>query len=160
MGKSSSRIIGFFNALSGGIFIGIGLFLLLPEAKESFDSYFKGEEHNPWYEMPYSFFLAFATYSFLLFFEKVAFNMNSIIPDDGQPHHHHHHEEEKDGEGDRKEVKEDSEDEDEEVFKNVVSTRGKFASFMQIRECKCGIVILSTEEIVRRATTKGQSVIA
>jgi hypothetical protein len=139
MGRKSTRIMGYLNSLGGGIFIGIGLFLLLPEAKKAFEIYFaEFKERSPWYEMPYSFFIAFATYSFLLFFEKVAFNINAIIPDDGLPHHHH--EEEKEGEVNQ--VKEDSSDEDEEVFKNVVSTRGKFASFMQVRECK-GFLILS-----------------
>jgi hypothetical protein len=88
--------------------------------------------------MPYSFFLAFATYSFLLFFEKVAFNVQSIVPHEGHAHHHHHQEEEsKVQEVERKEAgQDDSGDEEEEVFKNVVSARGQFASFMQIRECK------------------------
>jgi ABC-type nickel/cobalt efflux system permease component RcnA len=118
--------MGYLNSLNGGIVIGIGLFLLLPESKQSFEEYFDSrhtnneDEHSAWEEMPYAFFLSFFVYSFLLFSEKVL--LSSSIK---QPHihdHEHHYDE----------VENDS-DVEEEVLKNVVSTKGKFASFLQVR---------------------------
>lgn len=78
--------------------------------------------------MPYAFFVAFAAYSFLLLIEKVAFSATSLLP--AQDIHSH---------GDQlNDVNVDSQgdsDEDEETLKNVITTKGKFASFLQIRNC-------------------------
>jgi hypothetical protein len=123
--------MGYLNSLNGGIVIGIGLFLLLPESKETFEEYFdseNSEEHSAWEEMPYAFFISFLIYSFLLFSEKVLLS-KSINSDS---HAHDHHKEEQHNYDD---VENDS-DVEEEVLKNVVSTKGKFASFLQVRNSK------------------------
>jgi len=70
------------------------------------------------------FYLTFLSYSFLLFTEKVAFS--STI----SPAHSHSHDDN---------LKNNS-DEEEEVLKNVVSTKGKFASFLQIRNSIINII--------------------
>jgi hypothetical protein len=134
--------------LSGGIIIGIGLFLLLPSATEHFKDYFKLDEHDkdhgPWEEMPYSYFLAFVAYSFLLFVEKIALSY-SISPEHSHDHGHEHGEHKhratvvRTPDLQQVEVKcdnDDCEDDEEEIIKNVVSSRGRLASFMQKQECK------------------------
>lgn len=40
---------------------------------------------------PFPFFLAFLTYSFILFIEKVAFNSHALIEHDHGDHDHHNH---------------------------------------------------------------------
>jgi hypothetical protein len=168
-----SRTIGHLTTFSAGIILGIGLFLLLPEAKEYFDRYWKddghgdhgghgghehiGEEHkhepyNPWPDMPYSFGLAFITYSILLFLEKVAFNNSVEVPHKDDAHHakglshhsHHtsHHESHHNHTHSHKVVTgqegiifnyEDS-DEEEETIKDALTLRGRIASFLQARD--------------------------
>lgn len=83
--SKKTKILGISNALTGGIFIGIAFFHLLPEAGAAFESYFLD---NPFYypNFPFSFFFAFVSYSLILFIEKVAFNSHSLID-----HHHEEH---------------------------------------------------------------------
>lgn len=89
-------------------------------------------------DQPYCFFVAFLAYSFMLFIEKVLFNSQSLIPlvseEKGHSHGHHHEEEahEHEHHQDHAHEEEDS-DEEEEAMKNVVSTKGKFASFLGVR---------------------------
>jgi hypothetical protein len=121
--------MGYLNSLNGGIIIGIGLFILLPESKETFETYFESnhstdEKLSPWEEMPYAFFVSFFIYSFLLFSEKVILSKSVQLPEI-HDHDHHHYDD----------VENDS-DIEEEVLKNVVSTKGKFASFLQVRNRK------------------------
>ena len=131
--------MGFFNSFSGGIFCGIGLFLLLPEGKEVCEDWAKKNINDEkLQDLPFCFFIAFLAYSFFLFIEKVLFNASSLIPmvrGDGHGHGHAHdtHEHEHHPEHSSPDT---SEDEDEEAFKNVVSSKGKFASFLGMRNCK------------------------
>ena len=153
-GKRSTRYLGFFNSFCGGIFAGIGLFLFLRDSKEKLSLYAEeniSEEHEKWKGMPYAEFIAFFSYSCMLFIEKVCFSTQSLIPmlnGDGHSHghghgdedHSHEHEAERRGshsshgkiQGNQVESESDS-DEDEAAFKNVVGAKGKFASFLQIR---------------------------
>jgi len=128
--KRVIRYLSFINAFSGGVFLGVGLFILLPESKEIATNYFedleKKEGESFLYELPYSFFFSFLSYSILLLLEKVCFNTSMIIPLDLN---------EEQGKDSIIEPLDDLEDRDqeEEIMKNVVSTKGKFASFLQIR---------------------------
>ncbi len=78
----------------------------------------------------------------MLFVEKVLFNASSLIPMvSGEAHghghgHEHEHEHENHEHSHLDESNESEEDEDEEAFKNVVSAKGKFASFLGMRNCK------------------------
>lgn len=88
-------------------------------------------------ELPYCYFIVFISYSFLLFVEKILFNSQSLIPmmNDGHGHGHGHgHDEDKKSQ-DSFSDSEDS-DEEEEAMKNVVSAKGKFASFLGVRNSK------------------------
>lgn len=128
------RYLSFFNAFSGGVFLGVGLFILLPESKEISKSYFKELEKKNgesfFYDLPYPFFYCFLSYSFLLLVEKVCFNTSMIIPLDVS---------DKTGKDSHIEslpnIDYDS-DEEEDIIKNIVSTKGKFASFLQIRNSR------------------------
>ena len=85
--RKSTKIIGIANAFSGGIFFGIALFHLLPESVEGFKQYFKYHNYNGIFsKIPLSFFIAFISYSFVLFIEKVAFDSHSLL--DGHNHNH------------------------------------------------------------------------
>ena len=78
--RKDLRLLNYANAFSAGIFLGIGFFHLMPEATENFDNFFLNEGKtsfiNGW-PMPY--LLAFLSYSFILYLEKVAFNSHALI---------------------------------------------------------------------------------
>jgi zinc transporter 1/2/3 len=154
--RNSTKFLGIANAFSGGIFMGIALFHLLPESNENFEGYFKKmAPESAFKDLPNAYFIAFLCYSLVLFVEKVAFNSHALIEHDhGDGHGHNHGHEELHGHDSKKETLapkkvaaapqelssdrdrddgEDSEDEDENTIKNVVSSRGKFASFLQQR---------------------------
>ena len=90
----SSKFLGFANAFSGGLFMGIGLFHLLPEAQENFESYYltpKGQK-SVFYNQPLSYFIAFISYSLILFLEKVAFDSHALTAHThGEEGTHIHH---------------------------------------------------------------------
>jgi len=69
-------ILNYANPFSGGIFIGIGLFHLLPDASYNFEQYYRSPEGSSsfFYGFPMSYFIAFLSYSFILYLEKVAFS--------------------------------------------------------------------------------------
>lgn len=116
--------------------MGIGLFLLIPESKEKFEDWAKKNVSNhQWQEMPYSYFIAFFAYGFMLLIEKIAFSSQSLIPmlNGAEAHGHVHLNEE---EIHSHHSSQENTDEEEEAIKNVVSTKGKFASFLQIKNCK------------------------
>ncbi len=138
--------------------MGIALFHLLPESKEKIEDYLKTTD-SIWKNIPLPYFFVFLSYSLILFVEKIAFDSHALIEhdhdhgghshDNGKHSHDHENQEEtelrsskqKDDSGlgqnllAREENNEDESDSDveEEALKNVVSSRGKFASFMQMR---------------------------
>ena len=71
-----TTILNYANPFAGGVFIGIGLFHLLPEASYDFENYYKSKEGSTsfFYGFPMSYFIAFLSYSFILYLEKVAFS--------------------------------------------------------------------------------------
>jgi zinc transporter ZupT len=135
--------------------MGIAMFHLLPESIENIEKYYKPTPDAFLNKIPFPFFLAFGSYSLILFVEKIAFDSHALIEhdhgDEGHDHgdhasHDHTQElksrkESKKGTVEEKlispkepegEESEDS-DEEEEALKNVVSSRGKFASFLHMR---------------------------
>jgi len=190
--KKSSKLLGMANAFSGGLFMGIGLFHLLPEAGENFESYYMTPEGKKSiiFGQPLSYFIAFISYSLILFLEKVAFNSHSLTAHthgEGRSHVHHddldepllnEFDEEENLKGrhiknkndlaeeffnipsneknkkvfhdctniyyptnrssdnaiiNKKFIEEHDSDEDENTLKNVLSSKGQFASFLQTR---------------------------
>lgn len=78
--RKDLRLLNYANAFSAGIFLGIGFFHLMPEATESFENYFLNEGKNSFIKgWPMAFLLAFLSYSFILYLEKVAFNSHALI---------------------------------------------------------------------------------
>ena len=71
-----TTILNYANPFAGGVFIGIGHFHLLPEASYDFENYYKSKEGSTsfFYGFPMSYFIAFLSYSFILYLEKVAFS--------------------------------------------------------------------------------------
>jgi ABC-type nickel/cobalt efflux system permease component RcnA len=118
----------------------------LPESKEVWEEWAKKNiNQENLQELPYCFFVAFLAYSFFLFVEKVLFSASSLIPMiRGEGHHHGHdhdhvhdsHEHHEHDHHPEHSSPDTSEDEDEEAFKNVVSSKGKFASFLGMRNRK------------------------
>ena len=70
--KTNSKILGLANSFSGGLFLGIGLFHILPEAAEILEDLS---------DLPVAHIIAFASYAVILFVEKIAFNSHSLIHD-------------------------------------------------------------------------------
>ena len=77
-----TTILNYANPFAGGIFIGIGLFHLLPDASFDFDQYYKSKEGSSsfFYGFPMSYFIAFLSYSLILYLEKVAFSTDEKKP--------------------------------------------------------------------------------
>jgi len=151
--------------------MGIALFHLLPESIESIDDYFK-EGDSIWKKIPLSYFLAFFSYSLILFVEKVAFDSHSLIEhehDHSKHSHDHEHSEDQELKSSKNKDRSDllpnshetqqkigednvkgqlsenlihnngdneeeiDSDVEEEALKTVVSSIGKLASFMHMR---------------------------
>lgn len=90
--RSSTKILGLANAFSGGLFMGIALFHLLPESNEHFEDYFSQvDPDSTWKKLPCTFFIAFISYSLILLVEKVAFDSHSLTEHDHGAHHSIHH---------------------------------------------------------------------
>ena len=68
--RTSTKFLGIANAFSGGLFLGIGLFHVLPESAEMLEQMS---------EMPVAYFCAFLSYALILFVEKVAFNSHALL---------------------------------------------------------------------------------
>ena len=80
--RKSTKFLSVSNAFSGGLFLGIGLFHVLPESAEMLEGLS---------EAPIAYFCAFLSYALILFVEKVAFNSHALI----HGHGHNHNDEEK-----------------------------------------------------------------
>ena len=78
--RTNSKILGLANSFSGGLFLGIALFHILPESAEILK--------NLSY-LPIAYILSFISYAIILFVEKIAFNSHSLI------HNNHHKQENK-----------------------------------------------------------------
>ena len=161
--RKDTRLLNYANAFSGGIFLGIGFFHLFPEANENFDKYFTTPEGKRSYifGLPMSYLLAFLSYSFILYLEKVAFNSHALIAHTHTLKNDNNEIEENNlnepllGNKDKDKVfhdcnlyengnnmsnsnlKNNSEDEeigqDEQIIKNIVSSKGQFSSLLQSR---------------------------
>ena len=162
--RKDTRLLNYANAFSGGIFLGIGFFHLFPEANENFDKYFTTPEGKRSYifGLPMSYLLAFLSYSFILYLEKVAFNSHALIAHTHTLKNDKNEVEENNlnepllGNNDKDKVfhdcnlyengnnnmsnsnlKNNSEDEeigqDEQIIKNIVSSKGQLSSLLQSR---------------------------
>lgn len=155
--RKDARFLNYANVFSGGIFMGIAFFHLFPESSENFEKYFSSPEgvNSSLNGVPISYLMAFISYSLILYLEKVAFNSHSLIA--------HTHKESisedidnnlnepllnKEHENSDKiyhncipninlksnEINEEEElDQDEQIIRNVVSTKGQFSSLLQSR---------------------------
>ena len=74
--RTSTKFLSISNAFSGGLFLGIGLFHVLPESAEKLKEY----------ELPWAYFCAYISYALILFVEKVAFNSHSLLHGHGNSH--------------------------------------------------------------------------
>ena len=76
-----TTILNYANPFAGGIFIGIGLFHLLPDASFDFEQYYQSKEGKA--SFIYGFpIIAFLSYSFILYLEKVAFSTNETTKEE------------------------------------------------------------------------------
>ena len=74
--RTSTKFLSISNAFAGGLFLGIGLFHVLPEGAEKLKEY----------SLPWAFFCAYLSYALILFVEKVAFNSHSLLHGHGNSH--------------------------------------------------------------------------
>ena len=75
--RTNLKCVNISNAFSGGLFLGIALFHILPESTEALEKY----------KIPWAYFCTFLSYSLILFVEKVAFNSHSILHDHNEDSH-------------------------------------------------------------------------
>ena len=67
--RTSTNFLSISNSFSGGLFLGIGLFHVLPESAETLE----------YHKLPFASFCAYLSYALILFIEKVAFNSHSFL---------------------------------------------------------------------------------
>jgi zinc transporter ZupT len=96
--RENNNVISIINTFSGGIFLGLGLFHQLPEANEML------EDNVIQKNYPFTYLLAFITYSLILFIEKVATDAHNI----GDVHNHKNQHDHKDEEKKNEENKQNS----------------------------------------------------
>ena len=74
--RTSTKFLSISNAFAGGLFLGIGLFHVLPEGAEKLKDF----------SLPWAYFCAYLSYALILFVEKVAFNSHSLLHGHGNSH--------------------------------------------------------------------------
>ena len=82
--RTNLDCLSLVNTFGGGLFLGIGLFHILPETNEKFEKYEKLKD------VPLSYFLAFISYALILFVERVAFDGHSLINNEQHDHKNNH----------------------------------------------------------------------
>lgn len=150
MCKANIILSGLSNAFSSGIFLGIAIFHLLPEANEGFENYFKKEKMEGFItKIPIAYFLVFFAFTLILFIEKVAFDPHSLIEHEhghghghghGHDHeleseHHNHNHDENKISNESKNNENDNEsntssDSYDEVMKGVISSQDRYGSLI------------------------------
>jgi solute carrier family 39 (zinc transporter), member 1/2/3 len=93
--KESPTFIGLANAFSGGLFLAIALFHVLPETADQYNDYYKDlNGEDPKWPLPYM--LAFGGYSVILMVDRVMFDSHALFEgEDGHGGHGHGHGNEK-----------------------------------------------------------------
>lgn len=129
--KQIKKFVSFSNTFNAGIGLGSAFFLILPRSTKLCEQFFAengGEEKYGHFVTgcSWSLIVCFFSYSVTLIFQKVLFASS-------ESHAHGHGG--VDGIID-KELISKIEDENEEAFKGVVGTRGRFGSFMAIRNLR------------------------
>ena len=87
--KESPTFLGLANAFSGGLFLAIGLFHILPEVSDQYIEYYEGLNEGQEPKFPLPFMLAFAGYTVVLMVDKVMFDSHSLF--EGEHGHGHGH---------------------------------------------------------------------
>ena len=71
--RKSTKFLSISNSFAGGLFLGIGLFHVLPDSAETLKNEYKD------IDLPFAYFGAYISYALILFVEKVAFNSHSLL---------------------------------------------------------------------------------
>ena len=74
--RKSTKFLSISNSFAGGLFLGIGLFHVLPDSAETLKNEFKD------IDLPFAYFCTYISYTLILFVEKVAFNSHSLLHND------------------------------------------------------------------------------
>ena len=79
--RTNKTLLSLSNCFSGGLFIAIGLIHILPEARENLEGKMASEGEDVF---PFSYVICLATFAFILFIDKVAFNNEDIADIDSK----------------------------------------------------------------------------
>mmetsp|Transcript_5758 Transcript_5758/g.10278 ORF Transcript_5758/g.10278 Transcript_5758/m.10278 type:complete len:163 (-) Transcript_5758:556-1044(-) len=111
--KNNNHWNSLANAFAGGVFLAIGLMHLLPEASENFKEVYGSS-------FPYSSLLAIASFTFVMYIEKVAFDSHQLMShgDKHQDLGNHHHK--------------DNSDEEEDRIKHELNMRNRFTHHLKV----------------------------
>lgn len=69
--KTNPLLLSLTRAFSGGLFLGVGVIHLLPEANEKFEAYAE-EQGKTGEQFPFAFLILVLSFSLILFIEKIA----------------------------------------------------------------------------------------
>jgi len=138
-GKGLKFFVSYTNTFGAAISLTTSLFIILPRGIYRVTEYFEetgGEEKYGSFVPGFNWCLltCFFSFSMFLVFQKILFT--SVGAGDHGHSHAKSGEEALLGSDKEKELQEQQEDENEEAFKAVVGSRGRFGSFMMIRNIK------------------------
>lgn len=129
--KSLKHFVGFANTFGAAVGLASAMFLILPRATDNISEYFTEGGGEKAYghimiETPWALVVCFFAYALALVFQKILFASMSAEEKAEEPLL----------EPQTQEEKEKQEDENEQAFKNVVGSRGRFGTFMGIRNLR------------------------
>ena len=156
------KIIGYLNTFKSGIGLSAALFLILPRAANNVSDFFKEEERKEKYghivsALGWSFASCFLAFTFSLIILKVLFDFTT-----GHVHQHRHDADESEIDVNNKKTKaelkneeeksfQQEDEEDEQTFKNLITPKGRFQTFLGYR--KMSEALNSTEHLVIKKRT-------
>jgi len=143
--RENSHILSIINTFSGGIFLGLGLFHQLPEANEML------EDNTIQKHYPFTYLLAFITYSLILFIEKVATDAHNISDTHNQQNEENKKEEKKSNsslEGKQNNIQNNIEKNNNEIAQIILKANNEENNEKKLEETNKDYInnILQTEE--------------
>lgn len=156
LSRRNKRIVTYLNTARGSVGLASTFFLTLPLAADHFKDFFDHENNfnHIIKRFPWSFAIVLIVYIFSLVLLRLVFSLESTNEHshvESSENHHHHHSNTESKRGTEK-----SEEQEEEAFKNIVGSRGRFATYMGIEKikhtiCKEGkdLVVSKRSSVVR-----------
>lgn len=170
LNKYNRNFLGLANSFKAAVGFSTAMFIILPKSSDDLSHYFsrKGSDFNHIIaDFKWTYLTAFGSYVFSLIVLKILFSSEGGHHHHNHNHNHNHHHNHnhdsnnlvnsiKNSETTDKEVNNNELDEDELAFKNLVGTRGRFGTFMGLKNIIKSSIISNKKDVL---SNKSQSVL-